>query len=79
MPGLSQHVEVLRNNVSARHEAELAAAMTGHQALEVAPAPVLAADLEAAGQVVELLVRVECLEAGRLLVLAPSAHPVVRF
>lgn len=79
MPGLPQHVKVLRNNVSARHEPELTTTVTSHQALKVAPASVFTSDLKAARQVVELLVGVECLEAGRFLVLSPSSNIVVRF
>lgn len=65
-PMATQCRQIIGNNVSAWHEAELLVAVLDHLPLEILPTRVLAADAKGARQVIDFLIRSDGLEARRL-------------
>lgn len=78
-PDALESLQVLRQDVRVRHKIELLLPVMQHLGLQVAPNAVLAADLEAARNMVHLLERPQRSEARTLHVFAPHADPIVGF
>lgn len=76
-PEALESLQILRQNVGVRHEAELFLAIARHLCLQIAPNAILATDLESAGNMIHFLVWAQGAEARTFHVFAPNAHPVI--